>query len=90
MLLEVLNFVSIFIFGLSFEHDAPRIWNYLPDDGLSAKSLSIQKKAEKISVYILINNLISIHFFLSWGVLGMQCHVYNPGRGVTCKGDRLI
>ena len=35
-------------FGLSFAYDAPRIWNDLPDDVPSAKSLFIQEKFENL------------------------------------------
>ena len=44
VLLEAPHFASIFKskkhFGLSFAYDAPMIWNDLPDDVRSAKSLS--------------------------------------------------
>ena len=38
-------------FSLSFTYDAPRIWNDLPDDVRSAKSLSLfRKKLKDISL----------------------------------------
>ena len=37
-------------FGLSFPYDASRIWNDLPDDACSAKSLSSPRK--KLKTYL--------------------------------------
>ena len=54
VLLEVQHFASIYkskkYFGLSFAFDAPRIWNDLPDDVRSAKSLSSFRK--KLKTYL--------------------------------------
>ena len=54
VLLEVPHFASIYKskkqFGLSFAYDAPMIWNDLPDDVLSAKSLSSFRK--KLKTYL--------------------------------------
>ena len=51
VLLEVPHFASIYKskkqFGLSFAYDAPMIWNDLPDDVRSAKSLSSFRKKLK-------------------------------------------
>ena len=53
-LLEVPHFASIYKskkhFGLSFAYDAPMIWNDLPDDVRSAKSLSSFRK--KLKTYL--------------------------------------
>ena len=53
VLLEVPYFASTYksknYFGLSFAYEAPRIWNDLPDDVHSAKSLLIQKEVENLS-----------------------------------------
>ena len=52
VLLEVPHFASIYKskkqFGLSFAYDAPMIWNDLPDDVRSAKSLLIQEEVENL------------------------------------------
>ena len=54
VLLEVPHFASIYKskkqFGLSFAYDAPMIWNDLPDDVRSAKSLSSFRK--KLKTYL--------------------------------------
>ena len=54
VLLEVPHCASIYKskkhFGLSFAYDAPRIWNDLPDDVRSAKSLSSFRK--KLKTYL--------------------------------------
>ena len=57
VLLEVPHCASIYKskkhFGLSFAYDAPRIWNDLPDDVRSAKSLSSFRK--KLKTYLFEN-----------------------------------
>ena len=54
VLLEVPHFASIYKskkqFGLSFAYDVPMIWNDLPDDVRSAKSLSSFRK--KLKTYL--------------------------------------
>ena len=65
MLLEIPHqYISLKgIFGLRFAYDAPRIWNDLPDDVHSAKSLSSSKKKLKpISLQKLTH-----HSFLAGG-----------------------
>ena len=55
VLLEVPHCASIYKskkhFGLSFAYDAPRIWNDLPDDVRSAKSLSSFRKRLKTYLF---------------------------------------
>ena len=66
VLLEVPHFASTYKskkhFGLSFAYDAPRVWNDLPDDVHSAKSLSSFKKKLKTYLY---KSLPSLVFFCS-------------------------
>ena len=47
ILIEVPYLASVYEskkhFGLSFEYDAPRIWNDMPDDAHSAKPLNLRR-----------------------------------------------
>ena len=69
VLLEVPHCASIYKskthFGLSFAYDAPRIWNDLPDDVHSAKSLSsFRKKLKTYSLKKLTHPRLSLVFIL--------------------------
>ena len=75
VLLEVEHFASIYKskkhFGLSFAYDAPMIWNDLPDDVRSAKSLSAFRK--KLKTYLPTLVFPQFSFCLSPWCRPLQC-----------------